>query len=421
MNSVEILDKKNVLKVRCKEIVSTCQMEVREMTQEEVEEFENNKKEIENLNAELEELQKRLAAYEDELPEDDEKVEDEDSADNPEDEKINKENNSENRNFKMKKEFRLLKAINDIANNRSVDDVAAAVFAEGTKEMRHAGISYGGQIQLPMSEMRSAITVASEGEDVVATDLYNILEPLRAKNVLVKAGAKFLTNLVGDVQVPVMTASNVTWEGETAEAKDGAGVFSHVKLSPKRLTAYIDLSKQFLAQDSLSAEALIRQDLINAINSKLEATILGVEAGDATKPEGIFVNATAATEITDFAGVCNLEAQIEDANINGECKYIMSNKAKAAFRNMAKSAKSTQLVMEGGQIDGTEVLNTSHVADKNIAFGDFSQLCIGQYAGLDLSVDPFTLATKGMVRVVINAFFDAKLLRPEAIVIAKVA
>ena len=414
MNSVEILDKKNVLKVRCKEIVSTCQMEVREMTPEEVEEFENNKKEIENLNAELEELQKRLAAYEDEMPKDDEETETEDS-------EIKENNNTENRNFKMKKEFRLLKAINDIANNRSVDDVAAAVFAEGTKEMRHAGISYGGQIQLPMSEMRSAITVASEGEDVVATDLYNILEPLRAKNVLVKAGAKFLTNLVGDVQVPIMTAGNVTWEGETADAKDGAGTFSHVKLSPKRLTAYIDLSKQFLAQDSLSAEALIRQDLINAINSKLESTILGTEAGDATKPEGIFVNAASATEITDFAGVCNLEAEIEDANIAGECKYIMSNKAKAAFRNMAKSAKSTQLVMEGGQIDGTEVLNTSHVADKNIAFGDWSQLCIGQYAGLDVTVDPYSLATKGMVRLVVNAYFDAKVLRPEAIKIAKVA
>lgn len=414
MNSVEILDKKNVLKVRCKEIVSTCQMEVREMTPEEVEEFENNKKEIENLNAELEELQKRLAAYEDEMPKDNEETETEDS------ETKENNNNTENRNFKMKKEFRLLQAINDIANNRSLNDVASAVIAEGTKEMRKAGLSFGGQIQLPTEELR-AITVADEHDDVIATDLYNILEPLRAKNVLAQAGAKFLTNLVGDVQVPTMTAGNVTWESETADAKDGAGAFSHVKLQPKRLTAYIDLSKQFLAQDSLSAESLIRQDIVNAINAKLEATILGVEAGDATKPEGIFVNAASATEITDFAGVCNLEAEIEDANINGECKYIMSNKAKAAFRNMAKSAKSTQLVMENGAIDGTPVLNTSHVADKNVAYGDFSQLAIGQWGGVDLTVDPYTLATKGMVRLVVNAYFDAKVLRPEAIKIAKVA
>ena len=312
----------------------------------------------------------------------------------------------------MNTEFRLIKAINDIANNRSLDNVASAVINKGTEEMRKSGLSYGGQIQLPTSELRATITVESEGEDVVATELYNIIEPLRAKNVLVQAGAKFLTNLVGDVQVPVMNGSNVTWEGEIAEGKDGAGAFSNIKLQPHRLTAYIDISKQFLAQDSLSAEALIRQDLINAINSKLEATILGAEAG-ANQPSGLF-NGVTATSVTDFAGVCDLESNIEDANVIGECKYVMSNKAKAAFRNMAKSAKSTQLVMEGGMIDGTPVLNTSHVEGKNFIYGDFSNLAIGQWGGIDLTVDPYTKAAAGQVRLVINAYFDAKVLRPEA-------
>ena len=168
----------------------------------------------------------------------------------------------------MNKEFRLIKAINDIANNRSVDETAQAVVKAGAEEMRKAGVSYGGQIQLPTSELRSAITVTAEGEDVVATEIYDILEPLRAKNVLVAAGAKFITGLVGDVQVPSMSAGNVTWEGETASAKDGGQTFTAVKLSPKRLTAYADISKQFLVQDSKSAEALIRQDIINAINTK---------------------------------------------------------------------------------------------------------------------------------------------------------
>lgn len=409
MNSVEILDKKNTLKLRCKSIVEVCQTELREMTPEEKEEFDNNKAEIEKLNADLAELNKRLAEYEDELPAEDEE------------EKEEIENKEERKNNKtMKKEFRLLSAISDIANNRNLDSVASAVINEGATEMRKAGLSFGGQIQLPTSELRSAITVASEGEDVVATDLYNVLEPLRAKNVLAQAGAKFLTNLVGDVQVPVMSAGQVTWEGETADAKDGAGAFTSVKMSPKRLTAYIDLSKQFLAQDSVSAEALIRQDIVNAINAKLEATILGDAEGSATVPAGIFANA-AATEISDFSGVCNIEAEVEDANINGDCKYIMSNKAKAAFRNMAKSAKSTQLVMENGAIDGTEVLNTSHVAGKHFAYGDFSQLAIGQWGGIDLTVDPYTLATKGMVRLVVNAYFDAKVLREGAIVTGKVA
>ena len=343
----------------------------------------------------------------------DETTNDETVTDNDEtEEETEKEirNNETKNQIKMKKEFRLIKAINDIANNRSVDDTAQAVVKAGAEEMRKAGVSYGGQIQLPTSELRGAITVTAEGEDVVATEIYDILEPLRAKNVLVAAGAKFITGLVGDVQVPSMTAGNVTWEGETASAKDGGQTFTAVKLSPKRLTAYVDISKQFLVQDSKSAEALIRQDIINAINSKLEATILGSAAGTTTQPAGIF-NGVSKTTIASFKDVCNMEAKIEDANVIGECKYVMSNKAKAALRNMAKSAKSTELVMEGGTIDGTEVLNTSNVEEQNVVYGDFSNLAIGQWGSIDLLVDPYTRAGDGQVRLVVNAFFDAKVLR----------
>lgn len=345
----------------------------------------------------------------------DETVTDNDETEEEEEETEKELRNNETKNHtkKMNKEFRLIKAINDIANNRSVDETAQAVVKAGAEEMRKAGVSYGGQIQLPTSELRSAITVTAEGEDVVATEIYDILEPLRAKNVLVEAGAKFITGLVGDVQVPSMSAGNVTWEGETASAKDGGQTFTAVKLSPKRLTAYVDISKQFLIQDSKSAEALIRQDIINAINSKLEATILGSAVGTTTQPAGIFNGKTKKT-IASFKDVCELEAGIEDANVIGECKYVMSNKAKAALRNMAKSAKSTELVMEGGAIDGTAVLNTSNVEEQNVVYGDFSNLAIGQWGSIDLLVDPYTKAADGQVRLVVNAFFDAKVLRDGA-------
>lgn len=395
-NSLELTDEKTQLKKRADEIIETCKREIRDFNPEESSEIETIKTKIENINEEMRNLQESLT--------------------------LNPNNNITNSN-KKNMEFRLLRAINDIANNRSLDETAKAVTNKGIEEMRKSGLSFGGQIQLPVNETRAAITVASEGADVVATELYDILEPLRAKNVLVQAGARFITNLVGDIQVPVMSAGSVSWEGETAAPTADAGTaFTNVKLQPKRLTAYVDISKQFLAQDSKSAEAMIRMDLINAINSKLEATILGAEAGSTTKPAGIFYTTAEGglTKITAFSGICDLEAGVEDANVNGECVYVMSNKAKAALRGMAKSAKSTELVMEGGQIDGTPVYNTSNVAATNLAYGDFSQLAIGQWGAIDLTVDPYTLAKDGKVRLVVNAFFDAKVLRSSAIAVAKV-
>lgn len=392
MNSVELRDKKAGLKSEAYEILDRCKTEIRDLTPEEADKIENIKDTIKEINNELRTIEESLSST-----------------------------NNTIKSNKIMKEFRLIQTINEIANNRNLSDAASAVVDAGKEEMRKAGLSYGGQIQLPVSELRTVISVQNEGEDVVETEITNILEPLRAKNVLMQAGARYLGGLVGDVQVPIMAGGNVTWEGETAPASDGAGSFSNIKLQPKRLTCYVDVSKQFLVQDSLDAENMIKNDIINAVNSKLEATILGSEAGTSTKPQGIFYSASALDTISDFAGLCNMEADVEDANINGECAYVMSNKAKAAFRNMPKSTKTTQLVMEGGQIDGTNVYNTSHVEGKNVAYGDFSNLVIGQWGAIDLTVDPYTKAADGQVRLVVNSYFDAKVLRDGAIKVATVA
>ena len=49
-------------------------------------------------------------------------------------------------------------------------------------------------------------------------------------------------------------------------------------------------------------------------------------------------------------------------------------------------------------------------------------MLIGQFGGAaDLTIDPFSKATEGQVRLVINAYFDAVVLRPEAFATAKIA
>ena len=358
-NSVQIMDEKNQLKKRAYEMIDLCKKEIRGFTEEENEEMGNIKTKLEELQAELDALNAQLNPKEEETKnesvEDENKEEEVKPTDTDKEEKncgeeaekedLEKEKNNRNSNT-MKKNFSLLKTIRSIANNQPVDSLNNAVLSAGANEMRKAGLNYVGQIQLP-AESRAAITVEVEGEDVVATDLMDVVKPLQAMNVMVQAGAKYITGLVGDVQYPIMSNASCTWEGETAAAKDGAVTFTNVKLSPKRLTTIVPISKQFLLQDGVGAEAAIREEIVNAINAKLEATILGAETGTATMPGGIFAGAI-TTSITDFKGLCDLEAGLEDANVYGELKYIVSPKAKAALRNMAKSTKSTQLVFENG-------------------------------------------------------------------------
>lgn len=287
------------------------------------------------------------------------------------------------------------------------------------KELRNA-METGKSVNLNEIAKR-AYTVTDEGVDVVETDIYDILEPLRAKNVLVAAGAKFITNLQGNVQVPVMSATQVGWKGETAAADDGSGAFTSVTLSPKRLTGKFPVSLELLAQDTLGVENMIRQDIVNAINEKLEATILGAGAGDTNTPAGLFHGYADTNVIADFGDIADLEAKVEEKNVYGNCKYIVSPKAKAKLRSTIKGTAGVGMVMENGAIDGTEALATSNVPAGKMLYGDFSNLVIGQWDSVILDVvrDTESLAN-GCVTVVVNAYFDAKVAREGAIVAANV-
>lgn len=428
VNSLQIKDKRAQINKQANDIINAAKKEVRDLTDEESQKLEDYENQVKELDEELKALQERLDNLRFGDDNDDEDKENTDDGEDNEDVDTttddNKEEENKNHRTMKKQNFSLVRAIRSIANGQQLDELTAAVIAKGNEEARKAGISTQGQIQLP--ESRAAITVTAEGEDVVATDLFDILMPLRAKNVLVQAGAKFMGNLVGDVQIPVMSADNVTWKGEVASAGDGAGAFTHVTLSPHRLTAYVDISKQMLVQDSVDVENAIRTDLINAINTKLEETILGngdgKEGGSAiVAPLGMRNGVTAAT-IADFEDLCEMESDVEDANVIGECSYVMSNKAKAALRGMIKGTNGTGMVYENGTVDGTKAFNTSHLGSaKTVIYGDFSNLAIGNWGGVDITVDPYTQAAAGKVRIVVNAFFDAKKLRDAAFAVGTVS
>ena len=328
-------------------------------------------------------------------------------------------NISNTKNIHMSK-FSLIKAINDVVNNRNINEDALSVIEMGAQEMRKSGLSYSGQIQLPVTENRAAVTddaivatVQTQGQEIVETEKLNILAPLYGKSILNEVGATFLTGLVGNISIPRYSGSTVGWKGEMATADNGEGAFDTVELSPKRLTAYIDISKQFLVQDSVGAEEMLRADIVNALMSKLEQTIFGDAQGDATKPQGIFYNAEEVNP--SYAAVCEAEADVTD--FSGNKRFVMSPAMKAQFKQTTVSGQLSdlRLLMQGNEVDGYPVSVSSNVLEEGWAFGDFRELVVAQWGSIDIVVDPYTLATKNAIRLVINAFFDAAVRRDGAI------
>ena len=399
LNSVELRDKQATLLKRCKEIVDTCKKEIREMTDDEQAEFDAAKAEIASLKGQLDELKKKLEAYE--VPTLDET--DEVKADFCDEDPIEEVIKMDELKSKRNKTNKMRKSI--------VKEIRSAI-ANGTKNFK---------INADTEKRAIQVTGGSGVHDeVVETEIQGILEPLYAKSVLAELGVKWYTGLPqGDIQVPVMGKGTVGWASEVAAASAAGNAFSGVLLQPKRLTAYVDISKQLLNQDTIGVENAIRRDIVNAINDKLEATIFSDDAGDATKPAGIFYDSS-VFDASTFKAVVDLEAKVEKNNVYGDMKYLLSTGAKADLRAMPKSTKNTQLVMEGGEIDGTPAVVTSNVEGAGYyAYGNFENLAVASWGDIDITVDEYTQAVNGCVRLVVNAYFDAKKLRPEAFIFGK--
>ena len=111
MNSVELLDKRNQLKIQAENILSSAEKESRVLNELEIEKFEALKREMVETDRQMTELN----------------------------EKLKKETSK-----RSMENFSLLKAINDVANNRQLDERSQNVVNTGIEEMRKAGLSYSG-------------------------------------------------------------------------------------------------------------------------------------------------------------------------------------------------------------------------------------------------------------------------------------
>ena len=367
--------------------------------EEDVKEVDENKKETDT--PEADDTKKEEDA---EVPENEEVEEEEDK------EKTNKDNR--NININMNKEFKLIRAISQMANGQALDEVTAAVCEAGRNEMRSAGVSAEGGIILP-TEKRD-ITVTDSVGASVGVDVADILAPLRDNLVLVQAGARYMSGLKNDLKLPYLLGSEAKWASEVGNVTDDTASVSGVTLTPKRISVILPVSKQFLMQSSASAEAILKQNIVDAIAEKLQKTILSSNTTDATAPKGIF----AATPVSakTYKALCDIEATADAKNIGQNRTYIVGNKAKAALRQLQKGTNNTQMVYNAGEIDGTPCLSTSSAPENGVLYGDFSNLYIGQFGGIEVIVDQYTRAAKGEVVLTCNAYFDAALVRTNCVV-----
>ena len=170
-------------------------------------------------------------------------------------------------------------------------------------EIRSALNSAEHKVTLPAETRTVTQTISGDGvhDEIVEEEFKGLLEPLYADSVISNLGITIYNGLpAGDFKVSAMSKGAAAWADETGVATDSKNTFSHITLQPKRISAQLSYSKQFLAQDTIGAEAAIRRDIYNALVAKIQSTMLSADASGANKPAGIF-NGVTAKNISSYA------------------------------------------------------------------------------------------------------------------------
>ena len=393
-NSVELKQERAGFITEANEMLDLCKNETRNFTSEEQVSYDEKMSKIDELKKSIEMIERQ--------------------------EKLNAEIASKivapvSNEPKEVRNFSFFKAVNDFTNGK-LDGVEREMHEEAVNEARSAGRSING-LGIPSFMLESRANVTQGTSAIAPTNVLGFADAMREASVFDKVGANILTGLSANTTIPVAGASSVEWEGEVDAAADGGANFGKVELTPTRLASYVNISKQLLLQNGAAAEQAIIRDLGRATAQKMDAAIFST-AGVTGAPDSLGELATSTFNESAFSNLASImldfvsaeQTLAEAGGLEGNLAYVASPALMAQLKQSAQVA-AVNAGMQGALINGypayfTNGCTKSAGVSADFFFGDFSKLYMGMFGGLDIMVDPYSVAVNGQTRLVLNQYMD---------------
>ncbi|WP_324002983.1 phage major capsid protein [Aeromonas hydrophila] len=327
--------------------------------------------------------------------------------------------------------FRAVRALQPNASKADRDDAAFEIECSETAQRQLGKTAKG--ILIPQDVLNSRAfnaggaantpNGAQSGQNLVDTTFMggSFIEMLRNRTTIMRL-ATTMGGLVGNVDVPRQTGgATAYWLGEGEDAQEGTPTIGQLTLSPKTLAAYTDITRRLLMQSSMDAEGIVRRDLVNAMAQAIDfAGYYGSGAGN--QPRGI-KNYTGINAV-DFAALwptytelVAMESEIAADNADiGQMGYIGNARFRGNCKSTAKFGTGTEATIwePGNTVNGYQCEISNQIAQGDVFFGNFADMLIGMWGGLDLTVDPYSLSKSGGLRIVVFQDVDFVLRRVES-------
>ena len=343
---------------------------------------------------------------------------------------------------KVKKNYSFLRAASLLSNNKNLDGLEAEMHQEAEREFKEAGISPSGNLFVPkmyLAREKRDMTAGTEsaGGNTIPTILGDLIPFLDPRLAVINAGATLLTGLTGNLDFPRNdAAATANWETENSANDETNPSFDKISMSPNRLGAFTNISKQLLVQSSIDVENFVRNRLSEAVNRALDYAL--INGDNSTQPFYGILNTAGIGSVsigTDggpltYKHIIDLETELAVDNADfGTLAYLTTPGVRGYLKNTEKASGTAQFVwMDGVPPVGqqgirTDLLNgyRAYVSTQvpstltkgsgtnlhAVIFGNFAELLIGQWAGLDVVIDPYTSSKNALVTIVVNSWWDA--------------
>jgi HK97 family phage major capsid protein len=289
------------------------------------------------------------------------------------------------------------------------------------------------------------VGTSTEAGNLVPTDLRGDLyvDALRAAMVMGRLGITVLPGLTGNIDIPrKSTASTLTMLTEIGSASETNPLTAKLALSPKRIGAYVEVSKQALIQSAIALESMLRDDLLVGAAVALESQAIN---GNGTSPNilGIRNYTTIGSSTAGANGATvawqhfvDLESVVANSNAEPDMRagYISNSRVRAKAKVTARGTNLDFIIPPDAPVsaDGFVRVNGYRAAFTNnvpnnltkgtsttvcsaaVFSADWSMAVLGLFGAPDVVVDPYTLAATAQVRITLNQFADFGLRQPGA-------
>lgn len=340
------------------------------------------------------------------------------------------------------KSYSLMRVINAMANPADMNAQRAAAFeleCSATMANQLGRQAQGFFVPYDVLASKRDLTVASatSAGNLKETSLLtgSFIDLLRARMVIGGLGVQYLSGLVGDIDIPRQTGTATTyWLAEQAAPTKSDQTTDKVNLSPKTVGAKTVISRKLRQQASLDVEAMVQRDLATALALEMELAIIN-GSGASNQPRGI-LNVSGIGDVAGgtngaaptWANIVALETAVSVANADiGSLSYLTNAKVRGKLKNTSKVSGQNGFLWESGQqplngygaavtnlVPSNLVKGTSGATCSAILFGNFSDVIVGMWGGLDILVNPYTGGDQGDVSIRVLQDMDVALRHPES-------